>query len=76
MDYAYYAAKESFQTVPETCQKVEEVFGLAEATVKEQTNALRDALTDAIRARMVAEDEVTSLEDQVKDLKRELSFIT
>ena len=63
------ARKESFQLVRETCHAVDAALADAAGLIKEQTTALRDALTESIQRAIDAENTVTELEDEVATLK-------
>jgi predicted nucleic acid-binding Zn-ribbon protein len=67
-----YAQKEAFQMVGETCPHVDAALSAAADAIKTQTEALRDALVEAIARAMDAEEKVVDLEHEVNRLEREL----
>jgi len=87
------AERESFKKVPETCPMVEAAIiavsttlatalGVAEFTIKDQTESLREALTDQIHITMLAEEErddlradIQCMERQIADLKTQLAAL-
>lgn len=66
------ARREAFKAVGETCPHVDSALAEAATLIKEQTEALRSALIDAIERAIEAEERVCDLEDEVKQLKLEL----
>lgn len=63
---------EALRLVPATCPKVDDAFEDCLSLVKEQTNALRDALINTIEERMAAELQIAELEEYVIKLEAEL----
>lgn len=73
MNWRRQAEKEAFRIVPETCPKVdralEQALEQAAVLIKEQTGELRDALIDAIKCRLEAEEEVKELKLRIENLE-------
>jgi len=87
------AERESFKKVPETCPMVEAALAditravaaaliVTERDIKEQTEALREALTDQIHITMLVEEErddlradIQCMERQIADLKTQLAAL-
>jgi hypothetical protein len=85
--YNYRARKESFQMVRKTCPHVDAALAsvgqeikeqldaslqMAEKSIKVQTEALRDALIEALNRALTAEGQVAELENRVAKLESQL----
>lgn len=67
-----HARKDSFYAVPETCPIIDAGLSALNEIIKEQTNKFRDALTEAIKEKIIAEEMVSDLEDTIKILEKEI----
>lgn len=65
------AKAEAFRAVRETCPEVDDALAIAAKAIKEQTTMLRDALIEAIDARIEVEDERDALRARIERLERE-----
>lgn len=65
---AKIAKARAFQLVPETCPVIESAFTEALDTVKSQTEALREALIDALFLVHEKEERIKELESTIRDL--------
>jgi hypothetical protein len=85
--YNLKAKRESFQLVKETCPHVDAALAgvaetikeqldvslqMAEKSIKVQTEALRDALIEALDRALTAEKQVEELENKVAELESQL----
>jgi len=85
--YNHKAKRESFQLVEQTCPHVDAALAsveqeikeqldvslqMAEKSIKEQTQNLRDALIEALDRALTAEDQVSELENRVAELESQL----
>jgi hypothetical protein len=67
------ATREAFAAVPETCPAVDEALFLAGSRIKEQTEALRNALIEALERAIEAEEKCSELEREVADLEQRVA---
>lgn len=67
------ADRESYALVPETCPHVDAALAAAAEGIKEQTGALRAALTDAIDRAIDAEEKLADSEAEISRLKEEVA---
>lgn len=66
------AQRQAFRLVPETCPHVDAALADAASAIKEQTNALRDALVSTLDELLEAREIIDDLERQVSQLQDEL----
>jgi len=68
-----YAKREAFSRVPETCPAIDKALAEAEEVIKEQTNALRAALIDALNELADCEERENDLIAEVEQLRDVIS---